>query len=150
MKLPQIEQILDELNLFEPSVYTRVFGRVQTLTKLYIKNENEDSFSEVLCIHLRKVNSAGSVEINTVDTYVYNVSTVSNEDTAQKLSGFEGEEKVATIDGEKGIAIGKIKPDSFKCFFINESSKIDDTAIYDIMVQLTDDVDLSDLPSIFI
>lgn len=150
MNLQQIEQVLDELNLFELSMYTRVFGQVQSLTKLYIKNETADSFSEVLCIHLRKANSAGSVELNTVDTYVYNISAVANEDTAQKLSGFEGEEKVAIIDGEKEITLGKKTIKSFKCFFINEPSRIDDTTIYDIMGQLTDDVDLSDLPKISI
>ena len=147
MSLQQIVQILDELNLFEPSMYTRVFGQVQSLTKLYIKNETADAFNEVLCVHLRKVNSAGSVELNIVDTYIYNISTVADVDTAQKLSGFEGEEKVAIIDGKKEITIGKKTLKSFKCFFINEPSKIDDNAIYDIMGQLTDDVDFSDLPS---
>lgn len=150
MNLQQIEQVLDELNLYEPSMYTRVFGQVQSLTKLYIKNEAADSVNEVLCVHLRKVNSAGSVELNTVDTYIYNTSAVANEDTVRKLSGFEGEEKVAIIDGEKEITLGKKTLKSFKCFFINEPSKIDDTTVYDIMGQLTDDVDLSDLPSISI
>lgn len=81
---------------------------------------------------------------------IYNTSAVANEDTVQKLSGFEGEEKVAIIDGEKEITLGKKTLKSFKCFFINEPSKIDDTTVYDIMGQLTDDVDLSDLPSISI
>ena len=51
---------------------------------------------------------------------------------------------------EYSEALGKKMLKSFKCFFINEPSKIDDTTVYDIMGQLTDDVDLSDLPSISI
>ena len=150
MNLQQMGQVLDELNLYNSSIHTRVFGQVQSLTKLYIKNAAADSFSEVLCIHLRKINSANSVELNSVDTYIYNISSVANEDKAHKLSGFEGEEKVAIIDGEKEVTLGKKTFNSFKCFFINEPSKIDDTTVYDIMGQLSDDVDFSDLPIISI
>lgn len=150
LNLQQIEQVLDELNLFEPSMYTRVFGQVQSLTKLYIKNEATDSFSEVLCVHLRKVTFKDSIELNTVDTYMYNTPALADADTAQKLSQFEGEEKVAVIDGEKKLILGKRAFESFKSYFINEASKIDDTTIFEIMGQLTDDVDLSDLPKISI
>lgn len=150
MDIPHIAQILDELNLCEPSEYTKVFGQVQSVTKLYMKNENADTVNEVLCVHLKRVNSADSVELNTVDTYIYNISATTNENTEKTLLAFEGEGNVAIVNGEKEITLGKRTFDSFKCFFINEPSKIDDTTIFEIMRQLTDDVDFSDLVQISI
>ena len=150
MNLQQIVQVLDDLNLYETNSYTKVFGQVQTVTKLYIKNESGDSFHEVVCVHLRRVNSCGSIELNIVDTYMYTVSPLSDVNTVAALSGFQGEEKVAIIDGEKELRLGTKTPQSYKGYFINESSKVDDTAIYEIMTQLTDDVDLTDLPTISI
>lgn len=150
MNLQQIIQVLDDLNLYETNSYTKVFGKLQTVTKLYIKNESGDSFHEVVCVHLKKVNSLDSIELNIVDTYMYTVSPLSDVNTVAALSGFQGEEKVAIIDGEKELRLGTKTPQSYKGYFINESSKVDDTAIYEIMTQLTDDVDLTDLPTISI
>lgn len=150
MNLQQMEQILDELNLYDLNIHTKTFGQVQSLIKLYTKNETNDSFNEVLCLHLKKKNTAASIELNTIDTYIYSVSSLTNEETKKKLSEFETEEKVVRINGEKEIILGKNTFKSFNCFFINESTKIDNNIIFDYMRQLTDDVDFSDLPIISI
>ena len=68
----------------------------------------------------------------------------------KRLLTFESEDKVAIVNGEKEIVLGKITPSPLQCFFINDSPKIDDTAVYEIMSQLTDDVDISDLAHITI
>ena len=150
MNIQQIKQILSELNLYGMNEYTRVFGKVQSVTKLYVKGEIADTVSEVLCVHLQKLSTVDSIEINRVDTFIYNISAATNEDVVKKLWAFESEEKVAIINGEKEITLGKKTPTPLKCFFINDSSKIDDTAVYEIMSQLTDDVDISDLAQITI
>lgn len=150
MNIQQIEQVISELDLYGINVHTKVFGKIQSLTKLYVKGDVADSVNEVLCVHLQKPTTVDSVEINRVDTFIYNISTTTNADAAKKLWTFEGEEKVAIVNGEKEITLGKKKPTPLKCFFINDSSKIDDTAIYEIMSQLTDDIDVSDLPQIVI
>lgn len=150
MSIQKIEQILDELNLYKVNEYTRVFGKIQSVTKLYIKGEVADTVSEVLCVHLRKLSTANSVELNRVDAFIYNISTTTNEDVTKKLLTFEDEDKVAIVNGEKEIVLGKKTLSPFQCFFINDSLKIDDTAVYEIMSQLTDDVDISDLTHITI
>lgn len=150
MSIQQIEQILGELNLYGANEYTRVFGKVQSVTKLYVKGEVADTISEILCVHLQKLSTAGAIELNRVDTFIYNISTTTNEDIAKKLLAFESEDKVAIVNGEKEIVLGKITPSPLQCFFINDSPKIDDTAVYEIMSQLTDDVDTSDLAHITI
>lgn len=150
MSIQQIDQVLSELSLYGVSAYTKVFGRVQSVTKLYVKGDVEGSVNEVLCVHLQKVTTVNSIEINRVDTFIYNIFTTANEDLSKKLWEFEDEAKVAIINAEKKIMLGKKTPTPLNCFFINDSSKIDDTAIYEIMSQLIDDVDVSDLPQITI
>lgn len=150
MSIQQIDQVLSELSLYGVSAYTKVFGRVQSVTKLYAKGDVEGSVNEVLCVHLQKVTTVNSIEINRVDTFIYNISTTANEDLSKKLWEFEDEAEVAIINAEKGIMLGKKTPTPLNCFFINDSFKIDDTAIYEIMSQLIDDVDVSDLPQITI
>lgn len=150
MSIQQIDQVLSELSLYGVSAYTKVFGRVQSVTKLYVKGDVEGSVNEVLCVHLQKVTTVNSIEINRVDTFIYNISTTANEDLSKKLWEFEDEAEVAIINAEKEIMLGKKTPTPLNCFFINDSFKIDDTAIYEIMSQLIDDVDVSDLPQITI
>lgn len=150
MSIQQIEQILGELNLYGMNEYTRVFGKVQSVTKLYVKGEVADTVSEVLCVHLQKLSTVDSIEINRVDAFIYNISATTNEDVAKKLWAFESKEKVAIINGEKEVTFGKKTPSPLQCFFVNDSPKIDDTAVYEIMSQLTDDVDISDLAQITI
>lgn len=150
MNIQQIEQVIRDLDLYNANVYTKVFGRIQSLTKLYVKGEATDSLNEVLCVHLQKQTTLDSIEINRVDTFIYSISATANKDTVKKLWAFESEAKVAIVNGEKAITLDKRAITPFKCFFINDSFKVDDTAVYEIMNQLTDDIDISDLPQIAI
>ena len=148
MDIQQIEQVLSELNLYGANEYTKVFGRVQSVTKIYVKGEVAGTLNEILCVHLQKVNTANSAEINRVDAFVYSISATTNEDVAKTLLAFE--EKLAIVNGEQEITLGGKTLSPLKCFFINESHKIDDTAVYEIMSQLTADVDISDVSQITI
>lgn len=150
MSAIQMEQTLTELNLYTSNEHTRVFGKVQAAIKLYIKNEATNEICEILCIHLKRVNSVENVELNSVDTFIYDVSSMTNKELEKKLTDFEGEDKVAIINSETEIAIGPKTIQPFKSYFINEPSKIDDANIYDILRQLTDDVDFTDLTQISI
>lgn len=148
MSASQMEQALTELNLYTPNEHTRVFGKVQSALKLYIKNEAANEINEVLCIHLRRVNSVGNTELNSVDTFLYGVSGMSNTDLEKKLTDLEREEKVVVIKGETEITFGQKNIQPLRSFFITEPAKIDDVNTYDILRQLTDDVDFSDLTEI--
>ena len=150
MNMPQIGQVFDELSLSSVNQYTKVFGKVQSVTKLYVKGETANTINEVLCIHLQKLTTVDSVEINRVNTFIYNISTTTNEDAVKKLWAVESEEKVAIVNGEKEITLGKRTPTPLECFFINDPCKIDDATVYEIMSQLVDDVDISDLEQITI
>lgn len=150
MSASQMEQALTELNLYTSNEHTRVFGKVQSSIKLYMKNEATDEINEVLCIHLKRVNSVDNTELNSVDTFLYDVSGMTNKELDKKLTAFEGEDKVAIIKGEKEITFGQKTIQPLRSFFITEPSKIDDATVYDILRQLTDDVDLSVLTEISI
>lgn len=146
----QMEQALTELNLYTPNEHTRVFGKVQSAIKLYIKNEATNEICEILCIHLQRVNSVGNAVLNSVDMFIYDVSGMANKELEKTLAEFEGEDKVAIVNGEKEIKIGPKAIQPFNSYFINEPSKIDDANIFDILRQLTDDVDFSELIQISI
>ncbi len=148
MSLPQIEQIFNELDLFSANEYTKVFGKVQSAIMLYIKGEAEDTINKVLCFHLQKQSTMDAIEINRVDTFIYSISVADNKDITKKLWAFESDNKVAIVNGEKEIRIGKKTSIKMTTYYINEASKIDDSIIYEIMCQLIDDVDLSELPQI--
>lgn len=150
MSANQMEQALSELNLYTANEHTRVFGKVQSAIKLYMKNETTNEINEVLCIHLKRVNSVENTELNIVDTFIYDVSGMTNKELEKKLSAFDGEEKVAVINGDEKITIGKKTIQPLRSFFITEPSKIDDATVYDILRQLTDDVDFSGLTQISI
>ena len=69
MSIQQIDQVLSELSLYGVSAYTKVFGRVQSVTKLYVKGDVEGSVNEVLCVHLQKVTTVNSIE-ETIPNFV--------------------------------------------------------------------------------
>ena len=150
MSCNRIAQILSELNLHTSNEYSKVFGKVQSAMKIYVKSEPDDAMSEIICIHLKRTNTVGTVEFDSVDTFIYDVSAVTNEGITQKLSEVSGEEKVVIINGEKESTISGYAIPLSRSFFINSSIKIDDSAVFDIMQQLTDDVDFSDLVQISI
>ena len=150
MNLQQIEQILSDLNLYGTNPHTKIFGKIQSITKLYIKGEVPNTVNEILCIHLQKLSTVNSIEINRVDTFIYDITSTTNENITEKLWAFDNEDKVAIVNGEKEITLGKKAPTPLQSFFINDFFKIDDTAVYEIMSQLTDDVDISNLEQITI
>lgn len=151
MSIQRIEQIFTDLNLCGLDEHTKVFGRVQSVTKLYIKSEAPDTFTELLCVHLKRETTIDGVTLNIVDTFIYDISTTApNKNTAEKLAEYEGETKVAIINGEPEVQFAKEAGQPFKCFYINEVLKIDDATVYDIMCQLTDNVDFSDISKISI
>ena len=148
MDVSQIEQMLNDIDLYNASIHSKIFGKYQSLTKLYIKNETTKVITEVLCVHLKKANIADGTVLNVVNFYIYNICTMVNEGVIKQLSLYNGDEKVAIIRGEESITLGKKIFDSCKCFLINVQTKIDDATIFEIMRQLTDNVDLSLLKQI--
>lgn len=147
MSTKKINQILSELKLYDSNQYAKIFGRFKLLTKLYIKNENQDTLTEVLCAHLEKVNKCGNDEHH-ISTFLYDVTLVEDKEIVSKILTAEQEEKVVMVKGEEAITIGGKTFQKFDCFYINDAIKIDDAAIYDIMTQLADDIDISELPEI--
>lgn len=150
LSIQQIQQALFELGLNDISAYTKIFGKVQSITKLYVRGDVEDTINEVVCVHLQRVVTVDSVEVNRINIFMYNTTSMTNENTVKKLWAFERERKVAIVNGDKEILIGGQKMPLNRSFFINVSTKINDNAIYSIMSQLIDDIDLSDLPQITI
>ncbi len=153
MSIQKMGQILTELDLYHANEKSKVFGRFQSITKLYIKNQAADTITGMLCVHLNRTSSIDGKELNSVDTYIYDVLPKPDEDTANKLSDHEEKGKVAIIEGEEKITFGKKALEPFRCFLIHvpSTSRIDETAVYEIMSQLTKDtVDFSDLDQITI
>lgn len=151
MSAQKIEQILTELKLSEANEFSRIFGRVQSITKLYVKSQTSDTITGILSVHLNRVSTVGNTVINSIDTYVFTVLPSLNEDVAKKLSEYECKGKVTIVDGEEKITLGEKVFTSFNCFLVNVPSKVDETTVYDIMSQLTkDNVDFSDIDHISI
>lgn len=151
MSIQKMEQVLTELKLAETNEFSRVFGKFQSVTKLYVKNQAAKTITGILCVHLNRVSTDGTVVLNSVDTYIYDVLPALNEDVATSLFEYGGKQKVAIIDEKAEIKLGKMVFESSKCFLVNEPSKVDEAAVYEIMSQLTQaNVDFSDLEQVSI
>lgn len=151
MSIQKMEQVLTELKLAETNEFSRVFGKFQSVTKLYVKNQAAKTITGILCVHLNRVSTDGTVVLNSVDTYIYDVLPALNEDVATSLFEYGGKQKVAIIDEKAKIKLGKMVFESSKCFLVNEPSKVDEAAVYEIMSQLTQaNVDFSDLEQVSI
>lgn len=151
MSEQRIAQVLTELRLSESNESSRIFGKFQSITKLYVKSQAQETITSILCIHLNRVSTKGTTVINSVDTYIFAVLPPLNEDVAQKLFEYEGKGKVTIVDDEGNITLGKKTFDSFNCFLVCVPSKVDRATIYDIMSQLTkSSVDFSDVEHISI
>lgn len=151
MSVQRIEQILTELRLSEINEYSRIFGKFQSITKLYVKSQALETITSILCIHLNRVSTVGTTVINSVDTYIFTVLPPLNEDVAKKLFEYEGKGKVTIVDDEGKITLGKKAFDSFNCFLVCVQSRVDEATVYDIMSQLMkDNVDFSDVDHISI
>ena len=148
MSESQMNQIFTEMNLYDSNAQTKIFGKVQSTIRLFVKNEAADAVNEVVVIHLNKSSLAGNVVLNSVDIFIYDMAPSSNKDVGKKILEFAGEGKVVIVDDDKEIMMGKKTVHSSKCFFINEPFKIDDASVYHVMKQLTGDVDFSELAHI--
>lgn len=141
----QMGQLLDELKLRRPGEYTRVFGAFQSLTRLYVKTETEDRVSEILCMHLRRTCQAEGKEICQMDIFIYDVTVNQDPVLIQRLLQTPRDESAAIVKGSPEPALGKESFPDFPCFFINQTAAIDDASVFNLMSQLTDDIDLSQL-----
>ncbi len=151
MNVQKIEQVLTELKLSEANESSKVFGKFQSVTKLYIKSQTTDTITELLCVHLNRVSTVDTMVLNSVDTYLFDVLPPPNEDVIKRLSEHEGKGKVTIVTGEGKITLGKKAFESSNCFLVNVPSKVDEAAVYEIMSQLTkDNVDFSDVDQISI
>lgn len=150
MDIAQINQIIIDLDLYNPNVYTKVFGSFQSVSRLFLKNDSESTVKEILCIHLQKQNFSDSKEINRVNIFIYNTALTTNPEILEKLLTFDGDDKVAIINFNQEIILGKKSHSPINNFYVNDSHKINNTTIYEIMSQLTDDIDISDLTQIII
>lgn len=147
MSIKKIKQVILELKLYDLNQYTRIFGQLQPLTRIYIRDENQDTLTEVLCAHLEKINKCGNEEHH-ISTFLYDVTLVEDKEIVSKILTTGKEGKVMIVKGGKEITLNGKPFQKVNCFYINDTIKIDDAAIYDIMTQLTDDIDISELPEI--
>lgn len=151
MSIQKIEQVLTELKLSEANESSKVFGKFQSVTKLYIKSQTTDPITELLCVHLNRVSTVDTMVLNSVDTYLFDVLPTPDEDIIKRLSEHEGKRKVTIVTSEGKITLGKKAFESSNCFLVNVPSKVDEAAVYEIMSQLTkDNVDFSDVDQISI
>lgn len=151
MSTQKINQVLTELKLCDANEFSKVFGKFQSVTKLYVKGQAKDTIIEILCVHLNRVSTIDAKVLNSVDTYIFDMIPTSNKNVAKKLCEYEGKESVAIVKGEEKITLGKKVFESFNCFLVNVPSKVDEVVVYEIMSQLTkENVDLSDLDQIYI
>jgi len=151
MSTQKIEQVLTELKLYDTNESSKVFGRFQSVTKLYVKSQTADTITGILCVHLNRASTVGTTVLNSVDTYIFNVLPTPDENVVKRLSEYEGNGRVAIVNGEEKITLGKKAFESSNCFLVNVPFKVDEAAVYEIMSQLTkDNVDFSDLDQISI
>lgn len=151
MSAQRIEQIFTDLRLSDINEFSRIFGKFQSITKLYVKSQALETITSILCVHLNRVSTVGATVLNSVDTYIFTVLPSLNEDVAKKLFEYEGKGKVTIVDDEGKITLGKKAFDSSNCFFVCVPSRVDEATVYDIMSQLTKvNVDFSDVDHISI
>lgn len=147
MSIQKINQILSELNLYVPNEHSKIFGEVQSLTKLYLKNKEQKTLVESYCLHLKRTVGIKTATINKVDIYLYTEPTSVKEAIQKKLSKCDRDKEVFIINNNESFPFDKKNKPS-NCFFINVPCKIDDQSIFEIMDQLTDDIDFSKLPQV--
>lgn len=148
MSVDKIEQVLKELDLFRSNRYTKVFGTLCPSTRLYIKNESKDGINEVWCVHLKRTDKYGKESINCVDAFLYSATPVKDETVVRRLLDAQYEERVVQVNDRKGFVLCGKETDKLGSFYINYNVKVDEADIYDIMSQLTDNVDFSEMPVI--
>lgn len=150
MSTQKMDQMLTELNLFSASEYSKIFGKFQSVMRLYVRNRDKNTITEILCIHLRRESKVKNTVLNSVDTYVFDVVQPIDEAVAEKLSGCEISKPIAVVEGGEGISLGG-KALTPRCFLIDDSSGLTESDVYEAMRQLTqEDPDFSTVERISI
>ena len=151
MSTQKIDQVLTELELYDANEFSKIFGKFQSVTKLYVKGTATDTIIEILCVHLKRVSAVGNIVLHSVDTYIFDMFPTPNKDVAKMLYEYEEKGGVTIVTGEEKITLGKKVFESFDCFLVHVPSKVDEVVVYEIMSQLTkDNVDFSVLDKISI
>lgn len=93
------------------------------------------------------------MEIPKIKIFLYTALKPTGEALTQKMLETDFEKKVIIVKEKDVVQIGGNNLNAFKAFFINISDgfkkdKVDENFIYEIMEQLTSDIDLNDLPTI--
>lgn len=149
MSLERMDQVFTDLRLSEANEASRIFGRLQSITKLYIKSQGSEAITSILCVRLNRVFSTGDTVIHSIDTYVFKMLPPLDKNADKKLSEYEGRGNVVIVDDEKKITLGQKEFESINSFLVRVPCRFDEALVYDIMNQLTKpDVDFSDVEHI--
>ena len=149
MHAERMNQVFTELKLSEANEASRIFGRLQSITKLYIKSQGSEAITSILCVRLNRVFAAEDTVIHNIDTYIFTVLPPLDKDTDKKLSECEGKGNVVIVDEEKKVTLGRKVFESINSFLVRVPFRVDEALVYDIMNQLTkSDVDFSDVDHI--
>ena len=142
MNTQKINQILTQRNLYDSNENSKVFGKFQSLTKLYLVNKDTQAIVECYCVHLKRTSTVKDITINSVDIYLYTEPTVVKKNIEKNLSTYDANNEVVIVhQSDEKPPFNQSVAKTLQCFFINIPCKIDDSSIYDIMDQLTDNVD---------
>lgn len=146
----KIGQMLTELDLYNTNENSKVFGRFESLTKLYIVDESKGALYNVTAVHLKKTHRSGKQLLNSISVFLYDVSPVKEKALSDTIvtEGAKHKENVVLIKTKNEVSLGKRKLPGCNSFFINESHAfpIDDAVIYAIMSQLESNIDISVMP----
>lgn len=149
MSIEKINQIFDELSLFDSNAQTRVFGRFHSLTKLYMRTNEKEELFEVTCVCLEKRNMAKTSVVNKMTIFLYYTEKTEDDSWLKKVSNSDCEDKVIVVQEKDPFKLGKkilqYGPSGYSSYFVNGMIAISDDSIYDIMSQLIDDIDTADL-----
>ena len=154
VSLNKMFQLLMDLDISKVGVNSRVFGRFKEFIEAYIFNEKADKLSNIVCMHLKKEFKLDSNNNYAIDIYLYEHTDIKDDRLRDKIKTQDKDSKVFLITGnyERGfkaeeVAL-KVLSDNKHRFLIRETSKLDNEIVFEIMKQLTEDIDNMELPSI--
>lgn len=107
MSTQKIDQVLTELELYDANEFSKIFGKFQSVTKLYVKGTATDTIIEILCVHLKRVSAVGNIVLHSVDTYIFDMFPTPNKDVAKMLYEYEEKGGVTIVTGEEKIHLAK-------------------------------------------
>lgn len=152
MSVKKVTQVFTELNLFDSNELTRVFGKFHSLTKLHMRTDEKEGFYEVTCACLEKLNMVKKNAINKMAIFLYYMKKTGDDSLFKQVVEKNYEDKVIVVQEEDSLELGvktfQYGADGYSSYLINDTYQINDGVIYDVMSQLIDDIDTSDLPVI--